>query len=170
MKKLIILFITIISVSLMSEVIYAKPGKGNNKDKSEKEKSIGVEKQWEKNQMAIDAKKNWGQLKKELKSEDNPEALKEFFGVGFDETREYTDKELKESIKAERRVRRELRKNESVLGSEIDIEAVIDEYLYRNTERVENYILSLDGFDSKSMDKMNRAKEKYDATLIVEEE
>lgn len=173
MKKLAVIFMMIFFTAFVNEAVYANPGKakGHDKSKDKNEKSIGAEKSWLKNQKAVDARKNWGQLKKELKDEDNPDALSEFFGVGFDETRDYTDKELKESIKAERRVRRELRRNEDCLGDGVDIEVVIDEYLYRNTERVENYLSGLEDFDFRSLEKITRAKEKFDAAVgvVVEE-
>ncbi len=165
MRKIAVMFMVIFSIMCINEVTYAKSGKGNKNDNRKNEKDIRDESGRAKNQKSVDAGKNWGQLKRDLKSDDNYDALREFYGVGFDESREYTDKELKESIKAERRVRRELRKNESALSPNIDIEMVVDEYLYRNTERVENYLSGLEDFDPKSLDRMTRAKEKYDNSI-----
>lgn len=78
------------------------------------------------NQKAIDARKNWGWIKNDLKNTNgtyNLEMLKDFFGednipaefIIDGETSEITnelDKELKDAIKAEKVVRKELRNEE----------------------------------------------------------
>jgi len=188
MKRFILLLAVIFSITVISENIYGKSGKEKDHDRGRSEKSEkdhdrdssekSEKNHSEKNQNALDAQRNWGQLKNgfegDYEDEERQEALRNLFGtIGYEEEtvdREYTDKELKEAIKAEKVVRRELRRNEEVLAPSIDVEEVVDEYLYRNPDRVVRYLESLPDFDEKSLDKMDRAKEKYNAALARLEE
>ena len=186
MKRFILLLAVIFSITVISENIYGKSGKEKDHDRGRSEKSEkdhdrdssekSEKNHSEKNQNALDAQRNWGQLKNGFEGdyEERQEALRNLFGtIGYEEEtvdREYTDKELKEAIKAEKVVRRELRRNEEVLAPSIDVEEVVDEYLYRNPDRVVRYLESLPDFDEKSLDKMDRAKEKYNAALARLEE
>ncbi len=193
MKKLTVMLAAVLSLAIVSESIYGKSGEGKSGDRGKSEKSdrdnnrggngkserggsISSESEGHskvKNQKALDAQRNWGQLKKELKDEDGnykEEELRKFFGSFYDEETDYTDKDIKNAIKAEKVVRRELRRNEESLPDEANLERIVNNYLYGETQKVEYYLRGLEGFDEKSLDRMGRAKEKYDATLDNEDE
>lgn len=189
MKKLILLTAVVFSLVVVNESIYGKSGQGKSGDRgrsekserdsgggrsenSEKEKNRdrrekSEEDRVEKNQSSIDAQRNWGQLKKEFKDENgeyDSAALDRFFGAFRDEG-SYSDKEIKEAIKAEKVVRREMRRNEEALPEGVNVERVINNYLYGDTQNIEDYLKDLEGFDEKSLDRMANAKEKYNAAL-----
>lgn len=194
MKKLLLVVTAVFSLAIINESVYGKSdkSKGENRGRNEKSErdnnrggngksergesrnSESKEYGTEKNQKALDAQRNWGHLKKELKNEDgsyNEEKLKEFFGVdelskkidGFD------DKEIKEAIKVERIVRRELRMYEDSLPDLPD-EAKGEEFF---EDWVDYYIgnpdvagCELEGeVDKESLAKMYSAVEKYCAFL-----
>ncbi len=188
MKRLLVLVTVVFSLAVISESIYGKSdkSKGDNRGRSEKserdnnrggegrserDESRSEEREEnarEKNQRALDAQKNWGHLKKELKDDDGnykEDELEKFFGAFYDGENDYTDKEIKEAIKAEKVVRRELRRNEEALPEGATLERLVNNYLYGDTEDVEEYLEGLDDFDEKSIDRMAKAKEKYDASL-----
>lgn len=194
MKKLLLLVAAVFSLAIVNESIYGKSdkSKGDNRGRSEKSErdnnrggngksergeSRSVESEeygTEKNQRASHAQKNWGHLKKELKNEDgsyNEEELKEFFGVDelSKNIEDFEDKEIKEAIKAEKIVRRELRIYEDSLPDLPD-EAKGEDFF----EDWVNYYIGnpdvagceLEGeVGEKSLAKMYSAVEKYCATL-----
>ena len=178
MKKFILLIAVVFSLTAINESVYGKPGNGKGRDKSKSEKpgkgyskesQSSIQNQSEgndKNQKALDAQKNWGQLKKELKNEDgeyDPDALDRFFGVFRDPDKDYTDKEIKDAIKAEKVIRRELRKNEDSLPKGATLERLVNHYLYGDTDHIKETYLG--EFEDKSLERMDRAKGKYDAAL-----
>ena len=189
MKRFILLLAVIFSITVISENIYGKSGKEKDHDRGRSEKSEkdhdrdssekSEKNHSEKNQNALDAQRNWGQLKNgfegDYEDEERQEALRNLFGtIGYEEEtvdREYTDKELKEAIKAEKVVRRELRRNEDSLPEWATLERLVNDYLYGDDEHTEfikeEYLCEV---DDKSLEKMDRAKEKYNAALARLEE
>lgn len=185
--------IMIASLTMTNE-LYAQGNSGKDKperDKPERDKperDKPEKKTHEKNIKAENAQKNWGHLKKELKDEEgryNEDELKKFFGLEelSKPIGDYTDKEIKEAIKAEKIVRKELWKNEDPLLKSLPeganqedltilIEGLVDDYLYRDTEEVEKDLENLieKGFDKKSLTRMTRANKKYKKRLGVSEE
>ncbi len=184
MKKLTVVLTAVLSLAIINESVYGKSDKSkggnsgrsekserdNNRggnEKSERGKSISAESEGhskEKNQKVLDAQENWGHLKKDLE-DDEAGTLEKLFGAFYEEGNDYTDKEIKEAIKAEKVVRRELRKNEESLPEGATLERIVNNYLYGDTDEVKEYLRGLEGFDEKSLDRMDKAVEKYDAAL-----
>ena len=151
MKNKLIFVFTILTL-ISTQDLYAKNDKAN-KDKSEK--SRGSKESKAKNNSSIkshDAKKNWGQLKDDFK-----ETQTDLDNDGdFDK---YDEKLYKEQIKAEKRIRREVRRSGI---SEEEIENTVKAYFYDQTINPN----LLDSFSERSLDKMERAVVKYDNSEI----
>ena len=112
MKKLTLLMIMIASLTTTHE-LYAQGNSGKDKPERDKpERDKPEKKTHEKNIKAEDAQKNWGQLKDEV-GKYNEDELKDFLGLKelSKPIEDYTDKEIKEAIKAKKRVRNEIRKD-----------------------------------------------------------
>ena len=171
MKKWISLLM-VTCLLLASADLYANPGdlyvKNNNKEDKSSEKgnksensredSRGKDKA-EKNEKSEDAQKNWGKLKDDDGYRDDED-----------------DSERKEAIKAERTVRREIKRNEDLEWDEIDgyseddLEDFVRDYVDRERDD-EDKNNSLDkqledaGVSDKSREQMERAVDKYDAAI-----
>jgi|GEM_PF-2512295 len=171
MKKWISLLM-VTCLLLASADLYANPGdlyvKNNNKEDKSSEKgnksensredSRGKDKA-EKNEKSEDAQKNWGKLKDDDGYRDDED-----------------DSERKEAIKAERTVRREIKRNEDLEWDEIDgyseddLEEFVRDYVDRERDD-EDKNNSLDkqledaGVSDKSREQMERAVDKYDAAI-----
>lgn len=189
MKRFILLAVAVLSLGAVNEVAYGKPGNGKAKGRDKVEKS--------ENQKSVDAHKNWGQLKKGLKDENGYKQaeLERFFGLeegalDGEDIDIFTDKLVKEAIKGERYMRKELRKadgnlpelpEDAVIASTGNlVEDWINYYLYEDAEQAKAI---LEGwtedeeskekvFSDKSIRKMHRAAEKFGVALekIEEEE
>ena len=107
MKKIIVLSALLMFFLLNENTILAKNSK--SKSKSAREKTKKVSKRNNANspgsKKSKDAKLNWGQLKKDI--QENPENYPQFAGM--------SEKEIKENIKFEKRIRKVARKNEELI-------------------------------------------------------
>ena len=141
------IFVFTILTLILAQDSYAKDDNAN-KDKSSKSRESKESKG--KNNSSIksqDAKKNWGQLKNDFK-----ESQTDLDDDGdFDK---YDEKLYKEQIKAEKRIRREVRR--SGISDEY-VEMVVDQYF--NDQSIDP--LYTESFSDRSLDKMERAFEKY---------
>ncbi|ADO84222.1 hypothetical protein [Ilyobacter polytropus] len=147
MKSKCIFFLTILTL-ISTQDLYAKNDKAN-KDKSSKFRASRESKgSINSSVKSSDAKKNWGQLKNDFK-----ESQTDLDSDGdFDK---FDEKLYKEQIKAEKRIRREVR----ISGiSDEEIENAVKEYFYEHT--IDPNLL--DSFSERSLDKMERAVEKYE--------
>jgi len=133
MKKGIVLSVLFMFFLLNQNVILAKSDKSNKS----KNKTTHVKKQ-----KSEDARKNWGQMKKDI--ENNPE----FEGM--------SKKEIKETIKFEKRIRKIARNNEEEIT---DIETFIDQVLDGTID------LSSYNFSEKDLAKLEKEKSKYDKSM-----
>lgn len=190
-----VLFLAIISESVYGKPGKGKSGDRGRSEKSERDNNRGGEdrsdrnsskgkseksevSEKEKNQKSLDAQRNWGHLKKELDingdGEYTEDEVKDFFGISeydldYDPDKVYSNKEIKEAIKVEKVVRRELRKYEESLPDLPD-EAKGDDFF---EDWVDYYIgnpdqagCDLEGeVDEESLSRMYSAVEKYCATL-----
>ncbi|WP_321329662.1 hypothetical protein [uncultured Ilyobacter sp.] len=147
MKSKCIFFLTILTL-ISTQDLYAKNDKAN-KDKSSKSRESKESKgSINSSVKSHDAKKNWGQLKNDFK-----ESQTDLDSDGdFDN---FDEKLYKEQIKAEKRIRREVRRSGI---SDEEIENAVKEYFYDQT--IDPNLL--DYFSERSLEKMERAVEKYE--------
>ena len=144
MKKLTLLMIMIASLTTTHE-LYAQGNSGKDKPERDKpERDKPEKKTHEKNIKAEDAQKNWGQLKDEV-GKYNEDELKDFLGLKelSKPIEDYTDKEIKEAIKAKKRVRNEIRK-EMEKNPDLDL-SLIKEYDPNHPNDLEKLVQKLIG-------------------------
>ncbi len=180
MKKIIVLSALLMFFLLNENTILAKSSK--SKSKSSREKTKKTSKRNNTNspgaQKSQDAKKNWGQLKKDI--QENPENYPQFSGM--------SKEQIRENIIFEKKVRRIARKNEGIISAYYDsieniettenidgientedpIEKFIDDVLSGNIDLEANPM----GLEEKFLAKLKKEKAKYDETidkLTVEE-
>ena len=174
MKKIIVLSALLMFFLLNENTILAKSSK--SKSKSSREKTKKTSKRNTTNspgaQKSQDAKKNWGQLKKDI--QENPENYPQFSGM--------SKEQIRENIIFEKKVRRIARKNEGIISAYYDsienvdnientedpIEKFIDDVLSGNIDLEANPM----GLEEKFLAKLKKEKAKYDETidkLTVEE-
>ena len=166
MKRIVTLSLLLVFFVLNGNSISAKSDKSkNNRQKTERvSKRNNLDNPG--TLKSEDAKINWGQIKKDM--EENPDKYPQFIGMN--------DKQIRETIKFEKRIRKVARRNEDDIiayyneidGVEFPVEQFIDDVLSGvigldiDISSEEENIFNLNAFDLK---KLKKGKGKYDKSM-----